>query len=76
METNFTSDRTEVRQTSINIVDDLLSEAIDQVDMETYYSSNDLKFFEKVLETKPAFSPGSEVTRHVLVLTVLFYFLF
>ena len=60
METNFTSDRTEARQTSINIVDDLLSEVIDQLDMETYYSSNDLKFFEK-----PAFSPGSEVIQGV-----------
>ena len=65
METNFTSDRTKARQTSINIVDNLLSETIDQVDMETYYSTNDLEFFEKVLETKPAFSPGSEVIQGV-----------
>ena len=76
METNFSSDRTEARQASINVVDNLLSEAIEQVDMDTYYNTKELEFFEKVFETKPAFSPGSEVTRHVLVLTVLFYFLF
>ena len=66
METNFSSDSTEAREASTNIVDNLLSETIDQVDMETYYSTNDLEFFEKVLETKPAFSPGSEVSRPVL----------
>ena len=76
METNSSSDKTEARQASINVVDNLLSEAIEQVDMDTYYNNKDLEFFEKMFETKPAFSPGSEVTRHVLVLTVQFSFLF
>ena len=65
METNSSSDKTEARQASINVVDNLLCEAIEQVDMDTYYNTKDLEFFEKMFETKPAFSPGSEVIQGV-----------
>jgi len=58
METNFSSERSEARQASSNIVDSLLFQAIDQVDMEADYRTNFLDFFERVVESEPAFSPG------------------
>ena len=58
METNFSSERSEARQASSNIVDSLLFQAIDQVDMEADYTASFLDFFERVVESEPAFSPG------------------
>ena len=70
METNFSSERSEARQASSNIVDSLLFEAIDQVDMEADYRDHFLDFFERVVESEPDFSPGlsSEVIQPVPVL--------
>ena len=63
METNFSSERSEALQASSNIVDSLLFQALDQVDMEEDFNTIQMDFIEKVLETKPAFSPvlSSEV---------------
>ena len=69
METNFSSERSEARQASSNIVDSLLFQAIDQVDMEADFNTVQMEFFQKVLETKPpALSPDllSEVIQPVL----------
>lgn len=49
METNFSSDGSKARQANTNFVDRLL--AVDEVDMEA-------EFFERLLETTPAFRPG------------------
>ena len=79
METNFSSERSEARQASTNIVDSLLFQAIDQVDMEADFNTKHLEFFKKVLETEPAFSPDmpSEVIIQLCwPLAVKFCFIF
>ena len=58
METNFSSDWSEARQASANILDRLLFEAIDQIDMEADFNAKHLEFFENVFENRPVFSPG------------------
>ena len=39
-------------------MDSLLFQEIDEVDMEADYRTNFLDFFERVVESEPAFSPG------------------
>ena len=62
METKFSSELSEARQASTIILDRLLVKAVEEAEMEPYYFTNGLQFFQRILETKPTFNPGmSEV---------------
>ena len=62
METKFSSELSEARQASTIILDRLLVKAVEEAEMEPYYFTNGLQFFQRILETEPTFNPGmSEV---------------